>query len=99
MKKPVIMSLIVLSAAGLLSCGMSREKRDRIIEEATDMRAKSFCTADTNIMGQPLEVYEFYLEALSAGLQDQGIEGDDYSAAVDLFDKKIRESCPEKYPK
>jgi hypothetical protein len=99
MKKPVIVSIITLSALGLLSCGMSKEKKDKIIEEAASMRAKSFCTADTATMGQPLEVYEYYLEALSAGLQDQGIEGDDYTAAVDLFDKKIRESCPDKYPK
>lgn len=83
--------------AFLSACGMSQEERTKIIEEAASARAKTFCEADT--MLGALDAYEMGLNSLSAGLKDQGIDNEGYNQAVDLFDKKIKESCPDKYPK
>lgn len=95
-------SIIKIASALLIvtflsACGMSQEEKTKIIEEAASSRAKTFCTADTSVAA--LDSYEQSLNSLSAGLKDQGIDNEGYNQAVDLFDKKIKESCPDKYPK
>jgi len=90
-------SALLIIVAFLSACGMSQEEKTKIIEEAASLRAKTFCEADT--MLGALDAYEMGLNSLSAGLKDQGIDNEGYNQAVDLFDKKIKESCPDKYPK
>jgi hypothetical protein len=92
-------SLIGLIGFCFFSCGMSREEKTQIVDNAATMRANSFCSADTAMMGGSMATYQFYLDALSIGLKDQGVDEEGMSEAMDLFDKKIKDSCPEKYPK
>lgn len=97
--KKITMMLTALSMAVLTSCGgMSAEEKNQKIEEAATLRAKQFCESTDGSNG--LAMYGEKLAYLTEQLAESGITSEeDLKKATDLFDKKIKESCPDKAAK
>jgi len=80
------------------SCGKSEEEISKTINDAAKTRADQFCeTADGS---NNLDMYGQKLEYMLEYLREEGITAEkDVNEATDLYDKKIKESCPDKFPK
>ncbi|MFI5205275.1 MAG: hypothetical protein ACHQF2_12325 [Flavobacteriales bacterium] len=92
--KRMLICTAVLAATVLTSCGASEEEQNKKIEEAAEMRAKQVCEGDGS-----LDNYGQKLDWLSEQLQEDGIDEKGYDKATELFNEKIKSSCPDKMPK
>lgn len=90
--KHITKNLALAATVILASCGGGDS--NKIIEEATKLRADQFCNGPGG-----LDDYSQKLDYLNDQLVEQGVSEEDAHKAIDLFDKKIKESCPDKYPK
>jgi hypothetical protein len=86
---------LVLALTGLFTltnCGQSQEEKNKTIEEAAALRANQYCTN-----GGGAEEYAQKVEYLTEQLTEKGLtEKADVEKAIELFDQKIKEICPDK---
>lgn len=96
--KSILQTIFLANLLLLSACGISEEEKNKIINDAAKTRADQFCeTADGS---NNLDMYGQKLEYMLEYLHEEGITADaDVNTATDLYDKKIKESCPDKFPK
>jgi hypothetical protein len=86
--------LITIAAISFTGCGMSEDEKNKIINDAAEMRAKQVCEGDGS-----LDNYGEKLNWLGEQLREEGIDSEGFNKATELFDEKIKSNCPEKRPK
>ncbi|HLP14300.1 MAG TPA: hypothetical protein VK177_20375 [Flavobacteriales bacterium] len=88
--KKLTTSIFALVLISLSACGGGGEDNAKKIEDAAAMRAKQVCESGD---------YEQKLNYLTEQLTEQGItEQADVDKAIELFNNKVKESCPDKHP-
>lgn len=79
----------------LASCGASDDEKNKTLESAATMRAEQFCATAGG-----LEEYGLRLDYLLEQLKEEGLtDKADQDKALELYDQKIKASCPDKMPK
>lgn len=91
----IFKSITVAAAVALTGCGQSEEDKNKTIEEAVNMRADQVCKNGDG----SLDDYSKYMNYLTEQLSEKGITGADTDKAIDMFEQKVKSSCPDKFPK